>query len=204
VYDRKALDGRQYRSVAESVRSVRSLRGTVKQRFWRPGYASTIPSLTSFTPLAFARLLDDVHALATLGRRLTAEIDSTLAMARDLATAVDEAIPKLDALNAHFEALVPEAGKLNERLDGAVPAARTLNSNLEGAVPQAEALNKHLEAAIPLLVALEPVIREGLDLIGPLEGSIDRLGKMLDRAAISERIGPLMDRLSGKRPRESE
>jgi hypothetical protein len=151
----------------------------------RDGYASAIASLTSLTPLAFARLLDDVHALATLARRLTPEIDSTLAMGHDLVRAANEAIPKLDELNRHF--------------DGAVPAASELNGNLAAAVPVAEQLNRHLADALPLLTALEPSVREGLELIGPLRGEIERLGRVLDRLQLADRIGPIVERFSGRR-----
>ena len=70
----------------------------------------SIASLTALIPpLSIIRLLDDVHDLAVLARRLAPEIDSTLAMVRDLAHAADEAIPKIDELNRHFGSLAPEA-----------------------------------------------------------------------------------------------
>jgi ABC-type transporter Mla subunit MlaD len=151
-----------------------------------------------------ARLLADIHDLAELARRLTPEIDSTLATAKDLAETLAAAIPKLDELNGHFGSLAPEANRTTNGPERAVPAATTLNRTLEGAVPQAEALNKHLEAAIPLLTSLEPILHEGVARIGPLEGSIDRLRKMVDRAAFAERVWPLADRLSGRTPREAQ
>ena len=96
----------------------------------------SIASLTALIPpLSIIRLLDDVHDLAVLARRMAPEIDSTLAMVRDLAHAADEAIPKIDELNRHFGSLTPEARRLNEGLDVGIPATQRLNDHLDAAVP---------------------------------------------------------------------
>jgi hypothetical protein len=120
----------------------------------RSGLMLRRTSIASFIPpLAIARLLDDVHVLATLARRLEPEIEEILKTLSILAHNIDPATAKLDRLNDH----------------------------IADAIPLVDDLNQHLEKAVPLIARLEPLVRDALSLTGPLDIAVDQLGRIRDR-----------------------
>ena len=48
-------------------------------------------------------------------------------------------------------------------------------------LPMLEQMEKNMRVVLPLMERLEPIATRAIDVAGPLEGAVERLGRMIDR-----------------------
>jgi len=117
-------------------------------------------------PRALARALDDLHQIAIAARtlprietRLTERIDALERRASDLLAAAER-------LDSSVDAVLAMGDRILERGDAVLEQGGALAQVAEGSTRLAEAL---------------PALQRAIELVEPLQGATERLGRIVDR-----------------------
>jgi type II secretory pathway component PulF len=119
-----------------------------------------VNTFSPFLPLPLLlRLLDDIHALAEFTRTL----GSMLERGFDL----------VERMDANMATVVPLTEELNRNTLETIPLMRK-------ALPLMEQADRNMANALPILERLVPMMSPTGIFTGPLEGALDRFGRVVD------------------------
>ena len=125
-------------------------------------------------PKLVLRALDDLHALATTVSRIDERADEILEMGQaivDRADRMDERAGELvDRLDKQADALLEQSKALHEQ----AAAILVQGERVEEAGREVAARGAELAEALP-------VLQQAVEMARPLEGAVERLGRMVDR-----------------------
>jgi len=143
------------------------------------------PSTLIFSPQAVvSRALTDLAALERLIRIAPRRIDQLLGLAEELVAIGQRVLEITERLDARAESI----GRLGERLDARAVELIDLGEHMQEMGGQIDRRGADIvagaervsETAQELLLVL-PTLERALDLATPLEGAIDRFGRLVDR-----------------------
>lgn len=121
------------------------------------------------TPELTVRALDDLHLLAT--------------SARDVVTL-------LQSLEARATAIERRAGDIQEAIDQALALGGRLERTADAVIDEGRQVRdaaRDVSAQAMQVVAVLPLLERAIGLAVPLEGAVERLGRVVDRLPRAER-----------------
>lgn len=148
-------------------------------------------ALALLPPKLLLRALDDLHRIAVVAEdvnrrvgRLEAMLDESLTLGRDLETMGSEVLTLFRRLDRRAVALL----KLGEQMEAHASSVLHLGERIDERGHQIVAEGKALqvsarevtESAAHVLEAL-PLLERAISLTEPLEGAVERLGRVADR-----------------------
>jgi hypothetical protein len=130
------------------------------------------------------RLASDVGAIARLARTAPAQLDRLLELGEEIVDIGQRVLDIAERLDRRAEAVVA----LGERLDARASELLDLGTVLRGLGERVDATGVEIvdratrvvETGSELLMVL-PTLERALELATPLEGAIDRIGRLVDR-----------------------
>ena len=140
---------------------------------------ASLVDLVRLPPLALLRALDDLHTLAQVGSELMERLDTLEATADAIQAGLDDALAIGRSIDARGEAIV-ELGQQLHALGADIQAQGVL---IEERAAEVARRGGELVASLPTLEA-------AVALVAPLEGAVERLGRMVDRLPGGARRGP--------------
>lgn len=114
-------------------------------------------------PKLLVRALDDLHRLA-----VSAEL----------------AMEKLDKLDRRADQILELGGRLDERAEEIVELGRRMGNLGEDIRAQGEVIQRRADAVAKTgkeIVDALPTLERAVSLVSPLEGAVERMGRMVDR-----------------------
>ena len=146
---------------------------------------ASLVDLVRLPPLALLRALDDLHTLATVGTELMARLD-------ELEARADSAVELLERLDARAEEIMTLGGSIDARGEAIVQLGEQLHAlgsqiHEQGIVIEQRAAEVATRGGE--LVATLPTLEAAVALVTPLEGTVERLGRMIDRLPGGARRG---------------
>ena len=137
------------------------------------------------TPQAVVtRVLDDVSAIEKLLRSVPGQIDRALTLAEELVDTANRILVIAERLDRRAEKI----NKLGERLDERAADLLDLGRDMRDLGGKIDATGAEIvkQAGRVVTTASEvitmlPAVERALELASPLEGAIDRFGRMVDR-----------------------
>jgi small-conductance mechanosensitive channel len=139
-----------------------------------------VASLADFVrlpPLALLRAFDDLHTLAQVGSELTRRMD-------ELESRADDAVELLERLDSRADEILALGASIDARGQSIVELGEQLNTlgtevHAQGVLIEQRAAEVAERGAE--LVATLPTLEAAVNLVTPLEGAVERLGRMVDR-----------------------
>ncbi len=130
------------------------------------------------------RILSDVGAVARMARTAPAQINRILELGEDIATTGRAVLEIAERLDRRAEAVL----SIGQRLDDRAAALLELGTRIEALGGQvnsrgAEIVHSATQVAETgsELIAVLPTLERALQMASPLEGAIDRFGRLVDR-----------------------
>ncbi len=137
------------------------------------------------TPQAIVnRVVSDLAATARLARSAPARLDRMLELGEEMVAIARDVLAIAERLDARAEAVIA----LGERLDDRVGALLELGESMQELGARVDArgaeivdrANRVTETGAELIAVL-PAFERALEMASPLEGAIDRFGRLVDR-----------------------
>ncbi len=133
---------------------------------------------------AVDRIVSDLGALARLARAAPTQIESVLALGEEIAATGREVLEIARRLDRRAEAVLA----IGERLDSRAAELLELGARMEGVGTQVDARGAEIvDSANQVartgadLIAVLPTLERAIEMASPLEGAIDRFGRLVDR-----------------------
>jgi hypothetical protein len=146
---------------------------------------ASLADLVKLPPLALLRAFDDLHTLAQVGTQLMDRLDHLEARADaavELLERMDARADEILALGASIDARGESIVELGDRLHG-------LGSEIYEQGVLIEQRAQEVAARGEELVAMLPTLEAAVALVTPLEGTVERLGRIVDRLPGGARRG---------------
>ncbi len=138
---------------------------------------ASLVDLVKLPPLALVRALDDLHTLARVGTELMSRLDH-------IEERADAAVELLERLESRADEILALGASIDTRGESIVE----LGDRLEQLGKQVHAQGVLIEERAAEvaerggeLVATLPTLEAAVALVTPLEGAVERLGRMVDR-----------------------
>jgi hypothetical protein len=142
------------------------------------------------------RVLSDLAAVARAARSAPAQLDQMLALGEEIAAIGQSVLEVAERLDGRAAAIMD----LGERLDGRTGELIELGQRIEKLGRGIDARGGEIVAGANLvadtgaeLIAALPTLERAVEMATPLEGAIDRFGRLVDRlpgGAPRRRLGP--------------
>jgi small-conductance mechanosensitive channel len=138
---------------------------------------ASLADLVRLPPLALLRAFDDLHTLAQVGSELTRRMD-------ELESRADDAVELLERLDSRADEILALGASIDARGQSIVELGEQLNTlgtevHAQGVLIEQRAAEVAERGAE--LVATLPTLEAAVNLVTPLEGAVERLGRMVDR-----------------------
>jgi hypothetical protein len=157
---------------------------------------ASLADLVRLPPLALLRALDDLHTLAQVGAELMKRLDELEDRAEAVQAGLDDAL----AVGHSIDDMGRRALELLERLDARGASIVELGARLQeqGVEIQEQGVlieqrAQEVASRGAELVATLPTLEAAVALVAPLEGAVERLGRMVDRLPGGARRGGTAD-----------
>ncbi|MFL5868166.1 MAG: hypothetical protein ACJ766_13790 [Thermoleophilaceae bacterium] len=141
--------------------------------------------LVKLPPLALLRAFDDLHTLAEVSSELMRRLD-------DLEARAESAVELLERLDARAEEIMTLGSSIDARGEQIVELGDRLGA-LGAQIHEQGTLIERRAAEVATrggeLVATLPTLEAAVALVTPLEGTVERLGRMIDRLPGGARRG---------------
>jgi hypothetical protein len=138
---------------------------------------ASLADLVKLPPLALLRAFDDLHTLAQVGTELMNRLD-------DLESRADDAVELLERIDARADEILALGASIDARGQQIVDLGERLHA-LGSEVHAQGILIEQRAAEVAIrgeeLVATLPTLEAAVALVTPLEGAVERLGRMVDR-----------------------
>jgi hypothetical protein len=138
---------------------------------------ASLVELVTMPPLALARALDDLHTLARLGTDLMDRLDH-------IEQRADAAVELLERLESRADEVLALGASIDARGESIVELGDRLEALGKQVYQQGELIEKRAAEVAERggeLVATLPTLEAAVALVTPLEGAVERLGRMVDR-----------------------
>lgn len=138
---------------------------------------ASLADFVRLPPLALLRAFDDLHTLAQVGSELTRRMD-------ELESRADDAVELLERLDSRADEILALGASIDARGQSIVELGEQLNTlgtevHAQGVLIEQRAAEVAERGAE--LVATLPTLEAAVNLVTPLEGAVERLGRMVDR-----------------------
>jgi hypothetical protein len=147
------------------------------------GVPNPLAPLT-FMPRIALRALDDLHQIAGATRRVPAQLDALLEQAEEatgLLLRIESLGRELLVLGARIDARGEELVSTGERMDLLAESVLMQGRAIEGAAREVAARGAQVVEALPTL-------QRAVELAEPLEGVVERVGRLADRLPGGRRV----------------
>jgi hypothetical protein len=146
---------------------------------------ASLADLVKLPPLALLRAFDDLHTLAGVGTELMERLD-------DIESRADAAVDLLERVNARADEVLALGASIDARGESIVELGERLQAmgadiHAQGVLIEQRAAEVATRGAE--LVATLPTLEAAVALVAPLEGAVERLGRMVDRLPGGARRG---------------
>jgi hypothetical protein len=138
---------------------------------------ASLVELVTMPPLALARALDDLHTLARLGTDLMDRLDN-------IDQRADAAVELLERLESRADEILALGASIDARGESIVELGDRLETLGKQVYEQGELIERRAAEVAQRggeLVATLPTLEAAVALVTPLEGAVERLGRMVDR-----------------------
>jgi hypothetical protein len=146
---------------------------------------ASLADLVRLPPLALLRAFDDLHTLAQVGTELMKRLD-------ELESRADSAVEVLERLDARADDILALGASIDARGQSIVELGEQLHA-LGSQIHEQGVLIEERAAEVAVrgqeLVATLPTLEAAVALVAPLEGAVERLGRMVDRLPGGARRG---------------
>ena len=131
---------------------------------------ASLVDLLRLPPLALLRALDDLHTLAGVGTQLMERADAAVELLERIDARADEILALGASIDARGQSIVELGGQLH-----------ALGSEIHSQGVLIEERAAEVAVRGQELVATLPTLEAAVALVTPLEGAVERLGRMVDR-----------------------
>jgi hypothetical protein len=121
-------------------------------------------------PKLVLRALDDLHTIAVVAESLNGRLDRLEARAEEIQEQLGVAIDVAVAIERRGEEVIATVTKIDARVDDVIAQAALISERAQ----LVATTGAEVAAALPLL-------QRALELTEPLEGAVERLGRVVDR-----------------------
>ena len=139
------------------------------------------------------RALDDVGAIAKVARELPERLDTLDARAEAVQSQLDRALTLGESIERHGAAMVELGAQIDARADAIIEIAERVlvlgETAIESSTVMAERAKEVADRGADVAAAL-PTLQRAVSLAEPLEGTVERLGRALDRLPGGRPRGP--------------
>ena len=145
--------------------------------------------LVRLPPLVLVRAFDDLHTIARVGSELMERLDA-------LEERAEAAVALLERIDARAEEVLALGASIDARGESLVELGERLHSMGADIHAQGELIEQRAHEVATRgadLVATLPTLEAAVALVTPLEGAVERLGRMVDRLPGGARRGTPRD-----------
>jgi ABC-type transporter Mla subunit MlaD len=125
----------------------------------------------------FEKLLPVGRSVDRTTRRAADGLERLLGRVDGMDARIGEAIERIDALDRRAGELHELADRVERLIEQVMAQAEAIGTTGEAIAAQAEALNSQAEA----IGATLPTLARAVEMTQPLEGAVDRIGRIVDR-----------------------
>lgn len=143
-----------------------------------------VAGVITLPPRLALRALDDLHVIATSAREISGALDNferrADAVVEQLNTGVD-LLARIEAMGGRIEQM---GGRIDARAEAILVMGAGIEETARSVLTQGSAIEKaarELARSGDALAAALPTLQRGLELAEPLEGVVERVGRMVDR-----------------------
>jgi hypothetical protein len=134
-------------------------------------------------PKLILRALDDLHKIAVVAESLNGRLDRLEARAEEIQEQLGVAIDVAVAIERRGEEVIATVAKIDSRVDDVIVQAALISERAQ----LVATTGAEVAAALPLL-------QRAVELTEPLEGAVERLGRVVDRLPGGGRKVPVKER----------
>ncbi len=134
-------------------------------------------------PKLVLRALDDLHTIAVVAESLNGRLDRLEARAEEIQEQLGVAIDVAVAIERRGEEVIATVAKIEARVDDVIEQAALISERAQ----LVATTGAEVAAALPLL-------QRAVELTEPLEGAVERLGRVVDRLPGGRRAAPVKER----------
>jgi DNA repair ATPase RecN len=138
---------------------------------------ASLVELITLPPVALARALDDLHTLAQVGNQLMDRLDH-------IEERADAAVELLERLESRADEVLALGTTIDARGESIVELGDRLEALGKQVYAQGELIEQRAAEVAERgaeLVATLPTLEAAVALVTPLEGAVERLGRLADR-----------------------
>lgn len=168
---------------------------------------ASLADLVRLPPLALVRGLEDLHTLVRIAAELMRRLDQLESRAEAVQAGLDDALAVGRSIDDAGRQAIDLMRRLDRRGEEILTLGHTIDARGESIVELGERLRElgaeiHSQGVLieqraadvatrgGELVATLPTLEAALALVTPLEGAVERLGRMVDRLPGGSRRGP--------------
>jgi transposase len=134
--------------------------------------------------LVVSKVLSDLGAIATAARETPAKLDRVLALGEDIASTGRALLELAERLDERAERVLELGTSLDRRADDLLRLGVHLQALGERIDARGAEIVDRAAGVVETggeLIAMLPTLERALDMATPLEGAIDRFGRLVDR-----------------------
>ncbi len=140
-------------------------------------YHQTVLNPLLISPRLIFRALDDLHAIAEAARDLPARMEAMDARLGRIEQQADEAIIVAQEIGVTANTAVTLGADVDKRMASLL----TLGRQIDRRAAQVLELGERLDMRATELLTALPTLERAVGMATPLEGAVDRLGRLVDR-----------------------
>ena len=143
-------------------------------------------------PKLALRALDDLHTIAVVAKELNGRLDRLEQRAEAIQDQLGVAIDVAQMIEQRGEEAIALAVRLDERAVAVLELGVRAEEHMDEVMAQAALISER--AALVATTGAEvaaalPLLQRALELTEPLEGAVERLGRVVDRLPVGRRAG---------------
>ncbi len=144
-------------------------------------------------PKLVLRALDDLHTMATVAVRVSGQIDRMLVLGERIDARAEAILELGERIDARAEAILTLGGRIDGQTETIIAMGDRLGAQGDQLITQGLLIQDRAkevsDRAADLIVAL-PLLEKAIGLAMPLEGAVERLGRVADRLPGGQRRPP--------------